>query len=240
LLDAAVGVSFLVVVGSGVLVEGACGQDVPGGGQDGAFDRDQGRFTSDFRPGHDIAGVDQHHIQPLDQHTKHRPPIVAGGLQHHPLCSLSDQPRPQLDQLWSPGLPGRDRGRRRPRAAHAGGAKLGARVRPGWFAQTHEHPELVGRTLLEHPAPGRRAPRRDAEGTSEPRAGQVRAGIRVGAAVRHALRRPAGTLPDPAARTGRRNAPPARRADGQPRPGVRRGDGGGPVGVRGHRARRHA
>jgi ATPase subunit of ABC transporter with duplicated ATPase domains len=33
--------------------------------------------------------------------------------------------------------------------AHSGLAKLGARVRPGWFAQTHEHPELVGRTLLE-------------------------------------------------------------------------------------------
>ncbi len=33
--------------------------------------------------------------------------------------------------------------------AHTGLAKLGARVRPGWFAQTHEHPELVGRTLLE-------------------------------------------------------------------------------------------
>jgi ATPase subunit of ABC transporter with duplicated ATPase domains len=33
--------------------------------------------------------------------------------------------------------------------AHAGKAKLGARVRPGWFAQTHEHPELIGRTLLE-------------------------------------------------------------------------------------------
>jgi len=32
---------------------------------------------------------------------------------------------------------------------HAGLAKLGARVRPGWFVQTHEHPELVGRTLLE-------------------------------------------------------------------------------------------
>jgi ATPase subunit of ABC transporter with duplicated ATPase domains len=32
---------------------------------------------------------------------------------------------------------------------HTGKAKLGARVRPGWFAQTHEHPELVGRTLLE-------------------------------------------------------------------------------------------
>ncbi|HTY71190.1 MAG TPA: ATP-binding cassette domain-containing protein [Actinomycetes bacterium] len=33
--------------------------------------------------------------------------------------------------------------------AHAGRARLGARVRPGWFAQTHEHPELIGRTLLE-------------------------------------------------------------------------------------------
>jgi ATPase subunit of ABC transporter with duplicated ATPase domains len=33
--------------------------------------------------------------------------------------------------------------------AHTGSAKLGARVRPGWFAQTHHHPELTGRTLLE-------------------------------------------------------------------------------------------
>ncbi len=32
---------------------------------------------------------------------------------------------------------------------HSGKAKLGARVRPGWFVQTHEHPELAGRTLLE-------------------------------------------------------------------------------------------
>ena len=32
---------------------------------------------------------------------------------------------------------------------HRGKAKLGARVRPGWFVQTHEHPELMGRTLLE-------------------------------------------------------------------------------------------
>jgi ATPase subunit of ABC transporter with duplicated ATPase domains len=32
---------------------------------------------------------------------------------------------------------------------HTGNAKLGARVRPGWFAQTHEHPELIGRTLLD-------------------------------------------------------------------------------------------
>jgi ATPase subunit of ABC transporter with duplicated ATPase domains len=33
--------------------------------------------------------------------------------------------------------------------AHTGRARLGARVRPGWFAQTHEHPALLGRTLLE-------------------------------------------------------------------------------------------
>ena len=32
---------------------------------------------------------------------------------------------------------------------HTGKAKLGARVRPGWFVQTHEHPELVGRPLLD-------------------------------------------------------------------------------------------
>ncbi len=36
-----------------------------------------------------------------------------------------------------------------PPVAHSGRAKLGARVRPGWFAQTHHHPELFGRTLLE-------------------------------------------------------------------------------------------
>jgi ATPase subunit of ABC transporter with duplicated ATPase domains len=33
--------------------------------------------------------------------------------------------------------------------AHRGVARLGARVRPGWFAQTHQHPELAGRTLLD-------------------------------------------------------------------------------------------
>ncbi len=32
---------------------------------------------------------------------------------------------------------------------HTGRARLGARVRPGWFAQTHQHPELLGRTLIE-------------------------------------------------------------------------------------------
>lgn len=32
---------------------------------------------------------------------------------------------------------------------HSGIAKLGARVRPGWFAQTQGRPDLAGRTLLE-------------------------------------------------------------------------------------------
>lgn len=32
---------------------------------------------------------------------------------------------------------------------HTGRAVLGARVTPGWFAQTHRHPEFAGRTLLD-------------------------------------------------------------------------------------------
>jgi ATPase subunit of ABC transporter with duplicated ATPase domains len=32
---------------------------------------------------------------------------------------------------------------------HTGSAVLGARVVPGWFAQAHEHPAMLGRTLLE-------------------------------------------------------------------------------------------
>ncbi|CCH79905.1 ABC transporter ATP-binding protein [Nostocoides japonicum T1-X7] len=33
--------------------------------------------------------------------------------------------------------------------AHTGHVRLGSRVRPGWFAQTHDQPALHGRTLLE-------------------------------------------------------------------------------------------
>jgi ATPase subunit of ABC transporter with duplicated ATPase domains len=33
--------------------------------------------------------------------------------------------------------------------AHVGEARLGARVVPGHFSQTHEHPELIGRALLD-------------------------------------------------------------------------------------------
>src|SRR5699024_10499053 len=32
---------------------------------------------------------------------------------------------------------------------HAGAARLGARVRPGWFAQNRSRPDLAGRTLLD-------------------------------------------------------------------------------------------
>ncbi|MDO5627100.1 MAG: ATP-binding cassette domain-containing protein [Mobilicoccus sp.] len=38
---------------------------------------------------------------------------------------------------------------RPPNVRHTGVAKLGSRVRPGWFAQTHEHHTYAGRTLLE-------------------------------------------------------------------------------------------
>ncbi|WP_036287709.1 ATP-binding cassette domain-containing protein, partial [Microbacterium sp. MRS-1] len=43
--------------------------------------------------------------------------------------------------------------------AHSGRAVLGARVRPGWFAQTHRHPEYAGRSLLDilHRGDDRRA-----------------------------------------------------------------------------------
>lgn len=36
-----------------------------------------------------------------------------------------------------------------PRVRHSGVARLGSRVRPGWFAQTHVRPDLEERTLLE-------------------------------------------------------------------------------------------
>ncbi|MBB4677047.1 ABC-F family ATP-binding cassette domain-containing protein [Crossiella cryophila] len=36
-----------------------------------------------------------------------------------------------------------------PSVVHSGVCKLGARVRPGLFAQTHDHPEWLGRTLVE-------------------------------------------------------------------------------------------
>jgi ATPase subunit of ABC transporter with duplicated ATPase domains len=36
-----------------------------------------------------------------------------------------------------------------PAVAHSGSVRLGSRVRPGWFAQTHLRPDLEGQTLLD-------------------------------------------------------------------------------------------
>lgn len=61
--------------------------------------------------------------------------------------------------------------------AHTGAAVLGARVVPGLFAQTHAHPEFVGRTLLEilHRGDERRAGMpRDAASSALDRYGLVR------------------------------------------------------------------
>jgi ATPase subunit of ABC transporter with duplicated ATPase domains len=61
--------------------------------------------------------------------------------------------------------------------AHTGRAVLGARVVPGLFAQTHAHPEFVGRTLLEilHRGDDRRAGMpRDAASSALDRYGLVR------------------------------------------------------------------
>ncbi len=60
---------------------------------------------------------------------------------------------------------------------HTGTAALGARVVPGLFAQTHAHPEFVGRTLLEilHRGDDRRAGMpRDAASSALDRYGLVR------------------------------------------------------------------
>ncbi|GIF48436.1 ATPase subunit of ABC transporter with duplicated ATPase domains [Asanoa ferruginea] len=42
-----------------------------------------------------------------------------------------------------------DGGEKLAAVAHSGVARLGARVRPGHFSQTHDRPELMGRTLVE-------------------------------------------------------------------------------------------
>ncbi|MET0931278.1 MAG: ATP-binding cassette domain-containing protein [Aeromicrobium sp.] len=69
-----------------------------------------------------------------------------------------------------------------PPVAHTGTAKLGSRVRPGWFAQTHEHPSLMGRTLLEilHRGDGhRRGMGHEASAKALDRYGLAKAGDQV-------------------------------------------------------------
>ena len=117
---------------------------------------------------------------------------------------------------------------------HEGTVKLGARIRPGFFAQTHVRPDLLGKTLLEilHRGDEHRSGlgREAAAGAL----GRLRAGGPVGAEVRVALRRPAGAVPDPAAAALRRHPAAARRAHRQPGPALGRGPGAGHRPLRGH------
>ena len=105
--------------------------------------------------------------------------------------------------------------------SHTGTARLGARVRPGWFAQTHEHPGAGRADPARHPLAGRRPPGRDGSRGGVPGAGPLRAGARGRAAVRDALGRPAGPAADPAAGALRRHPAAPGRAHRQPGPGVR-------------------
>ena len=88
---------------------------------------------------------------------------------------------------------------------------------PGWFVQTHAHPELLGRTLLEILHRG------DEHRDGMPREPASRALDRYELAhaaeqkLRVAVRWPAGALPDPAARAVGGDPAAARRADRQPR-----------------------
>jgi ATPase subunit of ABC transporter with duplicated ATPase domains len=69
-----------------------------------------------------------------------------------------------------------------PPVDHTGLARLGSRVRPGWFAQTHEHPSLMGRTLLEilHHGDGHRSGMgQEAAARALDRYGLARAGEQV-------------------------------------------------------------
>ncbi len=113
--------------------------------------------------------------------------------------------------------------------AHTGRWRLGARVVPGSFSQLHHRPDLDRPPPRRRPPRPRARPRRRHQGAAPLRA---RRPGRPG--VHHALRRPAGALPDPAPRARRRHAPPPRRAHRQPRPGERPGARGRPRRLRRH------
>jgi len=86
------------------------------------------------------------------------------------LARGGSDPDPTLGHVTSTG-------ERLAEVPHAGTVALGARVVPGLFAQTHAHPEFVGRTLLEilHRGDERRAGMpRDAASSALDRYGLVR------------------------------------------------------------------
>ena len=101
---------------------------------------------------------------------------------------------------------------------HEGKWRLGAGVMPGLFHQTHDHPEWIGRTLVEilH----------DHDVVLGPAMGMLRRyemqSVRP-PAVPDALRWAAGPVPDPAARAVRRDVAPPGRTHRQPRSRLGRG-----------------
>ena len=86
--------------------------------------------------------------------------------------------------------------------AHTGRRRLGARVVPGMFAQTHARPELAGRTPVEIVMTEHARLINEAMSRAVP----LRAARQRAAALRDAVRRSAGPAADPAAGAGR--APP--------------------------------
>ena len=114
---------------------------------------------------------------------------------------------------------------------HTGVARLGSRVVAGWFAQTHEHPELFGRAIIDilwrdhamDRGKGMGALRRYELGEQ---ADQLFDSLSGGQQARFQILLLELAGRDPAA---------ARRAHRQPRPGQRRGARGRARGLRRHR-----
>ena len=125
--------------------------------------------------------------------------------------------------------------------AHTGVWKLGARVVPGLFAQTHAHPEWVDRTLVDllwngEPTTGRRRPRPGDGGAAPLRAraaGRPDASGRCPAASRRGSRSCCSSCP--ARRCCCSTSRPTTSTCCQ-----RRGAGGGARGLRRHGPRGHA
>ena len=135
--------------------------------------------------------------------------------------------RPVEDDADQAGAPHRQGQARRPRAAGL--------VRADPRAPRAGRPHPAG-----DPAPRRRASD-GRTGMGREQAARVLDRYELAHAseqrLRVAERRPAGAVPDPAARAVRRDAAAARRADRQPRRAVRRGARGRAGVVRGHRGR---
>ena len=117
--------------------------------------------------------------------------------------------------------------------AHTGGIRLGARVVPGLFAQTHTHPEWHDQTLVDLLWHGSLRSSRSGPRPGDGRAAPLRAERSGRSDLRHPVRWPAGPVPDPVAGAVRGDLAAAGRADRQPRCAVGRGSGGRAGSLRG-------